>query len=316
MIHYLLLYDRFPDIIWVMEADKQIVGFRVSCAVNEKEDYGMKQNIFVGLLAFAILMLCGPFLCAYAEDDILFREIPWGFTTEEVEALLRQDFGEDIQIGISYESPAVTMTVSVPGLTVAGIPVKSCDTINDTSSDFTLELTTSDTDNVVLRFLPKLSEDGQSYSTEEAVLISAGYSFLDPSDILTPWAMWDELASKLDALYGEHKEFPYTIKRQLWRYEDKGRSGLGPVPVDGKVVNIHAQTYIWGTMERGTVHMSPVYAGFNAQSLQGVRLYFSAPGDTFDTEEAIRSIDEQNAEAAAEEAQKKLESEARGNDGL
>ena len=122
MIHYLLLNDRFPDIIWVMEADKQIVGFRVSCAVNEKEDYGMKQNIFVGLLAFAILMLCGPFLCAYAEDDILFREIPWGSTTEEVEALLRQDFGEDIQIGISYESPAVTMTVSVPDLTVAGIP--------------------------------------------------------------------------------------------------------------------------------------------------------------------------------------------------
>ena len=88
------------------------------------------------------------------------------------------------------------------------------------------------------------------------------------------------------------------------------------MPVDGKVVNIHAQTYIWGTMDRGTVHMSPVYAGFIAQSLQGVRLYFSAPGDTFDTEEAIRSIDEQNADAAAEEAQKGEESEARGNDGL
>ena len=58
----------------------------------------LKRMISLVLIAVICAFCCAPAVAEGSESEILFRNIPWGSSVSEVQALLKTDLGEEIAL--------------------------------------------------------------------------------------------------------------------------------------------------------------------------------------------------------------------------
>lgn len=157
------------------------------------------------ILALLLLLLLCASAClnAFAEEDtaITFRGLPWGCSPEEAVRLLKEDLGAENIERVSVFNNHYPYAITTHGNKNAyNLPMLSClVTVNNCMA------AGYDIETIFLYFLPKISDDQQSYelSETEAALWKASYTLTFPETLSSKDVMVDDLVGKLSSIYGE-----------------------------------------------------------------------------------------------------------------
>jgi len=262
---------------------------------------------------------------AEKEEDILFRNIPWGSSVNETINALKDQFGSVQVAGRKlhpwfnirpdnnkiHNTQVIICEVSIPELQVAGYGVYEFKTLDAQPNKFGNRewIPRKEGNNVILYFIPAINEDGKTISENEGYFVGAEYTGFYNEGI-KPDDMIDEFADKLSDLYGSYKEddrdeYGRINRNTHWKRWEQGNSLILMIKNVYEEENLLA-----GILDNEPEMIERPYTF----SLRYINTSEELEALKEKAEEVYKA--ESEAEQQQKEDQKKKEQDQRGTDGL
>lgn len=283
--------------------------------------------------ALLVLIL---FSCSLAiadtEQEITFRDIPWGVTFDNAKTLLESQ-GLRFALQNAYSKDATEYTrrshgnkytglygnetgidgqywiiyeLGATNLKVAGFDVYGVQAYSDPEKDYSAAYRLNNNyDNIKLYFMPLLDESGTALVCSEngkpvESLYRAQYSFIAPVKGMAAEDMGKELLEKLDSVYGEHKASTISKSQNLTK-KNKPDGMTDFLSITS--INYQEKQYIWNGGQGTSVVLRSFSAGDHFKEVVGYTIIYNYTPDQFN--KLVSDLDAASELKAREEQEKK-----------